>query len=616
MMNKLFKSVVVASLSILMAACGDDALSDDASQAAPTPDGSTTLSPQPAPTGSFPTARNGDVLLGNSDYPAISYGAFRSTERTEDNVPSVAELKEDLQILQAMGIKVLRTYNTQGFSDTANLLIAIEELMVEDNSFEMYVMLGVWIDALNSWTDMETVPTENNPENYDEVAKALEMVNDYPEIIKVIAVGNEAMVHWAPYHVAPSIILEHVNTFQQKKADGEIPADVWITSSDNFASWAGEGDYNNPDLVTLLQAVDYISVHVYPFHDTHYDNSFWLVPEEEQSLAVQQQVELAMQRAQEHALSQLKQAQDFMLAQGIEKQLHVGETGWSSETNVLYGADGSKAADEYKQKIYFDSLTSWAEEFGASLFFFQAFDEPWKGAADNAGDSEKHFGLIDIDGNAKYVVWDWVDQGAFDGLTRGGMSIMKSNGGVLQNVMDTVLAPNFAPVVGAPTDDDAYAVISSTGLREGLQPIGWEETAYLGEENNVLVLTTAPTAGTAKEWGWGAGVVFPGQAGDNLSGFENGTLSFEIKGTTQSTFNIGFQTGLYDNATRPQTNNFVVFGSSGRQLTSDWVTHSIDISELSQGNPDFSDVTSPFYFSGSADIDGGVVEVRNITFSK
>jgi exo-beta-1,3-glucanase (GH17 family) len=400
---------------------------------------------QPPATGSYPTARNGDVLLGNPDYPAISYGAFRTTERTEENVPSVAELKEDLRLMEAMGIKLLRTYNTQGFSDTANLLVAIDELMNEDPDFEMYVMLGVWIDALNSWTGQPIVPTENNPANYAERAKAVEMVQAYPDIIKVIAVGNEAMVHWAPYHVAPEIILEHVEHLQDLKAAGDIPADVWITSSDNWASWSGAGAYDNPQLDELAEAVDFVSVHTYPFHDTHYNNAFWRVPEDEQGLDRMQQVDLAMERAADYAKGQVQVVRDYLNRQEQAKQIHVGETGWSSYTNVLYGDAGSRAADEYKQKAFFDAMRSWSDEYGASLFYFQAFDEPWKGDARNPGDSEKHFGLIDIDGNAKYPIWDLVDEGVFEGLTRGGVPITKSHDGDEQEVLDSVLAPPPSP---------------------------------------------------------------------------------------------------------------------------------------------------------------------------
>ncbi|ENL6713089.1 hypothetical protein AB5Q50_000685 [Vibrio vulnificus] len=613
LMKNIIKSALLLGFSSLLVACGSDSKTEADSNTG-TPN-EVVLAPQPAPEGNYPTVRNGEPLLGNANYPAISYGAFRTTERTEANVPSVAELKEDLRLMEAMGIKVLRTYNTQGFSDTANLLIAIDELMAEDENFEMYVMLGIWIDALNSWTSNPIDPTQNNPANYVEVAKAIEMVNAYPEIIKVLAVGNEAMVHWAPYHVTPTIILEHVNTLREKRDNGEIPANVWITSSDNFASWAGQGDYNHPDLAKLVEAVDYISLHSYPFHDTHYANAFWLVPEEEQSLTTIEKVDAAMLRAKQHLLSQVKLVQDYLAGLGVNKQIHIGETGWASETNVMYGDEGSKAADEYKQKAFFDLMRAWSQEFGASLFFFQAFDEPWKGAADNPGDSEKHFGLIDINGNAKYVIWDLVDAGAFDGITRAGLNIVKSQGGVEQNVLDSVLAPNAKPVVDQPSDADQFIVLDSALLTGG-EAIAWEGTAYLAAEAGVLTLTTPPTAGTAKDWGWGAGVVLAGQAGANLTGFENGSLAFEIKGTTGSVLNIGFQTGLWGNNDRPQANNFVVFGPTGRAISTEWTAYTIPMSELIKGNPDFSDVTSLIYFSGTADIDGGVVEVRNVVFNK
>ena len=84
-------------------------------------------------------------ILGNPDYPAFSYGGYR--ERTRDEVPSVDELKEDMKILSAMGVKIIRTYNTQQFAQAENLLSAIRQLKDENQNFEMYVMLGAWIDC-------------------------------------------------------------------------------------------------------------------------------------------------------------------------------------------------------------------------------------------------------------------------------------------------------------------------------------------------------------------------------------------------------------------------------------------------------------------------------------
>lgn len=52
-----------------------------------------------------------EQLLGNPKYTAISYGGYR--EKTREVQPTIAELKEDMKILSAMGIRILRTYNVQ-----------------------------------------------------------------------------------------------------------------------------------------------------------------------------------------------------------------------------------------------------------------------------------------------------------------------------------------------------------------------------------------------------------------------------------------------------------------------------------------------------------------------
>jgi hypothetical protein len=258
------------------------------------------------------------------------------------------------------------------------------------------------------------------------------------------------MVHWAPYHVTPRIILKHVTALQTLKADGDIAKDVWITSSDNHASWGSleggtGGGYDNDDLKALIAAVDFISLHTYAFHDTYYDEDFWLVPADEADLSVKQKVDAAMSRAKDVTLQQTADAQKYMLALGIEKQIHIGELGWASFANVHYGDAGSKAASEYKQKVFHDAVRTWSNEYGTALFFFQAFDEPWKGNADNPGDSEKHFGLIDINGNAKYVAWDMVDALNNAGLTRGEVSTFtKSFGGDMDKLMEKVSAPKAA----------------------------------------------------------------------------------------------------------------------------------------------------------------------------
>jgi hypothetical protein len=156
-----------------------------------------------------------------------------------------------------------------------------------------------------------------------------------------------------------------------------------------------------------------------------------------------EQIDAAMLRAKEYAISQVDAVKDYMESLGIDKPIAIGETGWATISNELYGAEGSKAADEYKSRLFHDHIRKWTDDAGISCFYFEAFDEKWKDAG-NPGGSENHFGLINLDNEAKYVLWDAVDEGVFEGLTRGGKPIVKSYGGNLDSLMKDVLVPPFA----------------------------------------------------------------------------------------------------------------------------------------------------------------------------
>ncbi len=381
-------------------------------------------------------------ILGNPSYRAISYGGYRT--KTRDNQPSIAELKDDMKILHAMGIRVIRTYNVH-LPQAENILKAISELKKQDSDFEMYVMLGAWIDCLNAWTDKAVNHDVESPRNALEIAKAIELTNQYPDIVKVLAVGNEAMVKWATsYYVQPNIILKWVNHLQDLKKADKLPKDLWITSSDNFASWGGgDSAYHNEDLDALFAAVDYISVHTYPFHDTHYNPVFWEINAENATNKTQRElIEEAVVRACDYAVSQFNSVKKYMEDLGIDKPIHIGETGWATVSNGFYGRKGSHAADQYKQALYYQLIREWANKNKVACFYFEAFDEPWKDAHNGKG-SENHFGLFTVDGKAKYALWDLVDDGVFEGLTRNGLPIEKTFKGNSESLYISVLPPNI-----------------------------------------------------------------------------------------------------------------------------------------------------------------------------
>jgi len=387
-----------------------------------------------------PGEKSAKDILGNPEYLAMSYGGYR--HKTRDIQPTIDELKEDLKILEAMDIKFLRTYHTK-LKQASNLLKAIHQLKIENPNFEMYVMLGAWIDCEDAWSDKPNHESEDSDANAAEIERAVNMAKSYPDIVKIIAVGNEAMVHWAEtYYVKPNIILKYVNQLQDLKKAGKLSNNLWITSSDNFASWGGgDASYHNEDLTALIKAVDYVSVHTYPFHDTHYNAEFWYDNKDEDNLSDEEKNKAAMLRAKNYAITQYQSTKKHMESLGIQKPIHIGETGWASVSNQQYGPSGSNAADEYKEKRYYDSMREWTKEASMSCFYFEAFDEPWKDANNPSG-SENHFGLIAINNEVKYALWDAYDQGVFDGLVRNGNPLRKSYNGELSELLKEVKMPN------------------------------------------------------------------------------------------------------------------------------------------------------------------------------
>ena len=389
--------------------------------------------------GDLVMSKNAKDIIGNNNYPAISYGGYRGKSREVQ--PSIEDIKEDLQIMFAQGFRVIRTYDLHHpFAE--NTLKAISELKNSDSDFEMYVMLGAWVQCKDAFTDLPIHNEEDLEGNKVEIAEAVRLAQNYQDIVKVIAVGNESMVHWATsYHLEPKYILKWVKHLQDLKINGIINNNIWITSSDNFASWGGGSEeYHNDDLDELIRSVDYVSMHTYAFHDTYYNPVFWNLSSGSEDLSKKDIIKKAIQKSVEYELSQFNSVQEYIHGIDSSKQVHIGETGWSSVASDLYGYGGTEAADEYKLGLYYKMITDVCLAKSISCFYFSAFDEPWKDSQNENG-SENHFGLFTVHGEAKYPLWEKVDQNVFDGLSRGGNPIKKTFNGDFDALLETSNLP-------------------------------------------------------------------------------------------------------------------------------------------------------------------------------
>lgn len=379
------------------------------------------------------------VLLGSGEYPAIAYSGHRKVPRSEQNTPTLAETKEDLRLLSAMGIKLLRTYNTTGFPHSERILQAIEELKVEDPGFEMYVMLGAWIQCKNAYREGTDHSVEDAESNKREMERALELAAMHPDVVRIIAVGNEAMVTWQAHFVPAGIILKYVKVVEEARRDGSIPETVLVTTSENWAALGGAESYRNPDLVELLKSMDFLSLHTYAFHDTYYNPALPWAASAEAGLPAAEQSRLAMDRCLDLQKDQHAAVVEYLERIDAVKPVHIGETGWASLDDSHYGDEGTRAATELNVKLFYDAAMEWTRGEGLTCFYFEAFDEPWK--SDGTAGSEGHFGLFTVDGQAKMPLWDLVDDGVFDGLSRGGNSVVKTHGGDREVVLQRHRAP-------------------------------------------------------------------------------------------------------------------------------------------------------------------------------
>jgi hypothetical protein len=120
------------------------------------------------------------------------------------------------------------------------------------------------------------------------------------------------------------------------------------------------------------------------------------------------------------------------------------------------------------------------------------------------------------------------------------------------------------------------------------------------------------------DW-WGCALEFS-EGGENMTGYSEGKLVFEIRGEMTDPFEVGIQSGSFGAGT--QVNAFVPFAAgSSRTLTSDWTHQAITIAQLSQlaGDKqplDLANITSVLAVRGNNGTVSGNIEIRNIRWVK
>jgi len=304
----------------------------------------------------------GDLLAG--ELMAVAYSGFREgqhPDRGDGAVnPSRAEILEDLEILAAHDFRLIRLYDS-GENSRATLEL------IREHQLPIKVLLGMWLEAEFSnhegcaWLD-EPIPDEelaaNTLRNAAELERGIELARQFDDVVIAVNVGNEALVEWNDHMVPLENVIAYV---RQVQAAIEQP----VTVADNYEWWIRDG-------ARLAAVVDFIGVHTYPQWEG---------------------------RTIDEALPYMIQNIDRVRAALPAKTIAILEAGWAS-TAVEFG----ERANEIDQARHFAELRDWAGANNTTVFFFEAFDEPWKGDPASPLGAEKHWGLFKVDRTPKAVL--------------------------------------------------------------------------------------------------------------------------------------------------------------------------------------------------------------------
>lgn len=303
-----------------------------------------------------------DLIAG--ELVAVAYSGFREgqhPDRGDGAVnPSADEILEDLRLLVANNFRFIRLYDS---GDNSALTLEL----IRQHRLPIKVLLGIWLRAEISnhegcpWLD-EPIPREtlaaNSLKNVAEIERGIELARQFDDLVVAVNVGNEALVEWNDHRVPVEQVIGYV---RRVKAAIEQP----VTVADNYVWWARDGE-------VLAAEVDFVGVHTYPA---------W----EDRQIG--------------EALAYTVENMQLVRAALPDARLAILEAGWPTVA-VEFG----ERASEANQARYFRELYDWARATNVTVFFFEAFDEPWKGDPNSPRGAEKHWGLFKVDRTPKRVL--------------------------------------------------------------------------------------------------------------------------------------------------------------------------------------------------------------------
>ena len=289
--------------------------------------------------------------------------------------PFVRRLLPDLGLLHSAGFNLLRLF---GSDAVAQKIISLAQA----NYPEMRFQLGIYLRGASA-SCVDSV-------NQSQMDKAIELANAYSNVITV-SVGNETSFAANLPDTCLASYLQYV------RAQVAQP----ITADDDYTFYAGlTSSGEKPNLV--LPLLDFASIHMYPLSNSgRWD---W----HQLSVATGPDRAAAMMAASlQNAVDSYNAVANYLFRDNSGSTVTiasampivVGETGWKATQTNGNSLIELYTANPINQKWYFDLLNGWQAGGSGpvSIFYFEGFDEAWKGLDDG-------WGLWDAARTARYAL--------------------------------------------------------------------------------------------------------------------------------------------------------------------------------------------------------------------
>lgn len=298
--------------------------------------------------------------FGAAPAKAICYSGFREGQQPGGKYPSYDEVHQDLLLLQPHW-KYLRMYDCDDHAKTVLEVIRKEQLPFK-------ILLGAYIEAeMNNFgcpwgggVYEEEVLELNRKNNDTKMDKLIAWANQYQDIIFSLSVGNESCVDWSGNYVSVTRVIDFA---KKVKAHTKQP----VTFCENYVPWLNK-------LKPLAEVVDFISIHTYPVWEYKHIHE---------------------------SLNYTKENYNAVAELYPNKPVVITEAGWATNSNGR--GINPEQVNEKNQQIYFEDLMDWTTKENILTYFFEAFDEPWKGSS-HPLEPEKHWGVFYESRKPKMVI--------------------------------------------------------------------------------------------------------------------------------------------------------------------------------------------------------------------